>query len=94
MEGLSYERSDGSWQKIEVGVDDGDFERQMANWSIDPSMVSVSNRHAVLALIAEMFVFERMKVARQHDSDWHQERDALQRQIKERAGAIIGRLRA
>lgn len=87
MEGVSYERSDGSWQKIEVGVDDSDFERQARQWGLDPDALSEQDRHAVLAALAEMLVFSRMKVARVHDSEW------LEREAKPQADQIRERLR-
>ena len=93
-ESVSYARIDGSWNKIEVGVDDGDYERLMSEWGVDPAVPAQSLRHQVLALQAEMFVFTRMVAARAHDDQWvANEKGAWQQQILAKAKALREKLR-
>lgn len=94
MEGVSYERSDGSWQKIEVEVGDGDFEKFCASQGVEPEIIGVLTKHQALAVLAEMMVFERMKQTRVHDEAWvSSEMPEMKKQIMARFVAAVGKLK-
>jgi len=89
MEGISYARSDGTWQKIEVSLDDSDFVRQARDWGFDPEAhIPQSLRHTILVTMAEALVFQRIKQARKHDDEWFAERDAWQQDVLSRLAAL------
>lgn len=89
MEGISYARSDGTWQKIEVSLDDADFVRQARDWGFDPEApISQSLRHTVLTTMAEALVFSRVAQARKHDDEWFAERDAWKQDVLGRLTAL------
>lgn len=94
MEGLSFERSDGSWLKIEVEILDADFEKAVKGWGADPSKVSLNDQYALSALLAEMFVFERQKQARAHDEAWRTtEMPSIHKDIMGRLAALAAKIR-
>lgn len=89
MEGISYARADGAWQKIEVSLDDTDFERQLRDWKVDlTGHFPQSLRHSILATMAEVLVLQRMAQARKHDTEWHAERDAWKQDVLARLAAL------
>ena len=86
MEGISFARDDGTWLKIEVSLDDSDFDRLTEEWAIGSRPVREAVRHAILSTMAEVLVFQRVAQARRHDTSWYEERDAWK-------ADVLGRLR-
>jgi len=61
MEGASFETDSGRWRKLEVEVDDADFERLWIEWAAPRGGVApASVRYQVLANLAQgMLVFRQ-----------------------------------
>ena len=60
MEGASFEADDGRWRKLEVEVDDADFERLWAEWGAPPcGFASASVRYQVLSNLAQGMLVTR-----------------------------------
>jgi len=60
MEGASFETDDGRWRKLEVEVDDADFERLCVEWGASRGGVApASVRYQVLANLAQGMLVTR-----------------------------------
>jgi hypothetical protein len=60
MEGASFETDSGRWRKLEVEVDDADFERLWAEWGAPRGGVALASvRYQVLANLAQGMLVTR-----------------------------------
>lgn len=74
MEGASFETDSGRWRKLEVEVDDADFERLWAEWGVPRGGVApASVRYQVLANLAQ-----GMLVTRQYQAGGMPREEAMQ----------------
>ena len=74
MEGASFETDSGRWRKLEVEVDDADFERLWIEWGAHRGGVApASVRYQVLANLAQ-----GMLVTRQYQAGGMPREEAMQ----------------
>jgi hypothetical protein len=74
MEGASFETDSGRWRKLEVEVDDADFDRLWAEWGAPRGGVALASvRYQVLANLAQ-----GMLVTRQYQVGGMSREEAMQ----------------
>lgn len=69
-EGTSFEQADHSWLKLDVELEDADFDRAMTEWNVHPSQVAqvpVTARYSIMSVLARLMLADRMISARAHD---------------------------